>query len=718
MEGFYRKLYSSFVFNDMLINYLLDGDDHITMQMVPLGMEDRITGEGKILRGDNLIQVHFAGDDQPGAYAGGTTMRNSKSAGNTVFDRQEVVREDHDGKEEVTVLTHCRDNKGRLFTQKLSFTEGDYAVKISTSVTNGSDAPADIQFISSFSLGDITPFEKADATECMSIYRLRSKWSYEGRLICEDIEDLQLEPSWAHWHPCVLKYGQKGSMPVKEYFPFGAAYDKKNNVTWAAMLGVECSWEMEFYRRDSALCFGGGLADREFGHWVKTLKPGETFETPYALLTVCNEDVDTASQRLTSYGKRYLKNGPECEKDLPVMFNEYCTTWGLPSHENITGILDAIKGHGLSYFVVDCGWFVEEGRHWGDGMGDYIPSDKLFPEGIKYTADTIKAAGLKPGIWFEIDNIGHDAHIYENEELLLKRDGSVLTTDGRRFFDMRNPKTREYLDKKVIGQLREYGFEYMKMDYNDTIGIGCDGAESLGEGLRLDREASLDFVRHIKSELPDLILENCASGGHKLEPLMMSLCQMASFSDAHECENIPVVALSLHRAILPSQSQIWAVIRRDDTLKRIAYTMINTFLGRMCLSGDVTALTDKQWKTIDEGIAFYKEIAPVIRDGFTYFYPGKGASDKYLTGYQAMVRVKTGADILRPEKGSVADEAYACVHFFNECDEKVSIRLPDDCPRNIKNIYKGTDISVSIEGDILTVSHADDMEAVAIHFVK
>ncbi|MCR4850934.1 MAG: alpha-galactosidase [Lachnospiraceae bacterium] len=717
MEEFYRKIYSSFVFNDMLVNYMLDNGNHMTIQMVPLGMEDRITEDDKILRGDNLIQVHFKGDDQPGAYAGGTTMRNSKSSGNTVFERQETIRRDDNGREEVSVLTYLKDERKHSFIHKIRYTEGDYAIKISTSIINGSDEPAEIQFLSSFSLGDITPFEKGDAPECMSIYRLRSKWSNEGRLICETIEDLQLEPSWAYWHPCNLKYGQKGSMPVKEYFPFGAAYDKKNNVTWAAMLGVETSWEMEFYRRDSALCFGGGLADREFGHWSKIIKPQETFETPYALLTVCNDNADTACQRLTAYGKRYLEQGPECEKNLPVMFNEYCTTWGLPSHENITGILDAIKGHGLSYFVVDCGWFVEEGRHWGDGMGDYIPSDKLFPEGIKHTADTIRAAGLKPGIWFEIDNVGHDAHIYENEELLLKRDGVVLTTDGRRFFDMQNPGTREYLDKKVIGQLREYGFEYMKMDYNDTIGIGCDGAESLGEGLRLDREASVDYVRHIKEELPDLILENCASGGHKLEPLMMSLCQMASFSDAHECENIPVIALSLHRAILPSQSQIWAVIRKEDNLKRIAYTMANTFLGRMCLSGDVTELNEKQWDRIDDGISFYKQIAPVIRDGFTYFYSGKSLSDRYLKGYQAMVRVKTDKDKLRPAKGTVADEAYACIHFFNECERTIRIKLPADCPRNIKRIYKGTDIDVRIEGDVLIAEHGDSMEAVAVHLI-
>ena len=162
---------------------------------------------------------------------------------------------------------------------------------------------------------------------------------------------------------------------------------------------------------------------------------------------------------------------------------------------------------------------------------------------------------------------------------MLHRDGKVLTTKERRFFDMNNPDAIAYLTDKVIGQLKKYDFEYMKMDYNDTIGIGCDGAESLGEGLRRDREASVNFVRKVKEEIPGIILENCASGGHKLEPLMMSECSMASFSDAHECEEIPVIAASLHRSILPRQSQIWAVIRKTDSVKRIGYTVASTFLG-------------------------------------------------------------------------------------------------------------------------------------------
>ena len=320
---------------------------------------------------------------------------------------------------------------------------------------------------------------------------------------------------------------------------------------------------------------------------------------------------------------------------------------------------------------------------------------------------------MKPGIWFEIDNAGPKSHVYsEREDLMLHRDGKVLTTKERRFFDMCNPEAIAYLTDKVIGQLKKYNFDYMKMDYNDTIGLGCDGAESLGEGLRRDREASVNFVRKVKEEIPGIILENCASGGHKLEPLMMSECSMASFSDAHECEEIPVIAASLHRSILPRQSPIWAVIRKTDSVKRIGYTVASTFLGRMCFSGDVTELSAEQWKAIEDGMAFYKKIAPAIRDGYSYIYSHKGSSDRHLTGWQAVIRVQSEEGKLYEGKH---ESAFVTAHIFHgEIPEKIVIDLPEGCPSTIADIYAPTAITAKVEGRQLIITPSEEMEAISV----
>lgn len=337
-------------------------------------------------------------------------------------------------------------------------------------------------------------------------------------------------------------------------------------------------------------------------------------------------------------------------------------------------------------------------------MGDYNVSDALFPDGLDKTVALIKEAGMKPGIWFEIDNIGSAAKAYHDTEHQLKRDGYPITTYSRRFWDMTDPYVIEYLSDKVIKTLKDYDFSYMKMDYNDTIGIGCDGYESLGEGLRVNMEASVNFIKKIKEEVPGIILENCASGGHKLEPLMMSLTSMASFSDAHETEEIPIVAANLHRAILPRQNQIWAVIRKTDSLKRIAYSVANTFLGRMCLSGDVTELTVEQWEVIDKGMAFYKKISPIIKNGFTHRIGPKITSERHPNGYQVVFRVGDNG------------EAYVLIHtFYGEVPEYIEVELPKDTSFEISDVYSDEEANVFIQDNVLKYKTEKEMRAVAVY---
>lgn len=566
----------------------------------------------------------------------------------------------------------------------------------------------------------------------MDLYRIRSVWSGEGRLERLPLEDLCLETSYSGHAVRCERYGQAGSMPVNHFFPMGAIYDKKTNVFWGAQIAHNTSWQMEVYRKDEGLGFSGGLADREFGHWMKSVAAGEVFDTPEALVSTAyikemdfNEDAEIATaqeltfslfmQRFSEQGLKTLEAGPEIEKSLPVMFNEYCTTWGCPSDENIAGIVEAIKDKGFSYFVIDCGWYKKDGIPWDRVMGDYDISSTLFPEGLDKTVGRIKEAGMVPGIWFEIDNVADQADAYKLTEHLLHKDGKPLTTYFRRFWDMSDPWVVDYLSKKVIGTLKDYGFGYMKMDYNESIGIGCDGFESIGEGLRRNGMASLAFIDKVKREIPDIILENCSSGGHKLEPKMMSMCAMASFSDAHELVEIPVIAAYLHRTIHPAQSQIWAVIRENDSIQRIVYSMANTLLGRMCLSGDVTNLSEAQWEAIDDGIAFYKEAASIIRDGKSVIYGPTQKSMRHPKEYQAVVRHTDRESLIVIHSFENVGTRRINIPIFPVNNMKQDL-INKESDIRIKTLYKETDLdnTVSVCGDMLSVELSRDFEAIAV----
>lgn len=698
------ELLKEYALGDMSIRYLVDTENgHIGLQLLPSGLE-LVNDSKKNATLESMVQLKLTGDIYDAAYAMGNSLRNSETVLRLVYEGQHhsVL----DGIHHIdTVLI---DNRGYKVTHCLRWKVGTRYLRVHCVFTNTKEETCTLEMMESFSLSGLSPYLTGDGHGGMKVHRIRSVWSQEGLHEAIPLEELQLDPAWDPHAVRCERFGQAGSMPVNKFFPFAAVEDCVNHVFWGAQIAHHASWQMEFYRKDDGLSLSGGLADREFGHWMKEVKQGESFTTPEAILTVAHtESFDRLTERLTEAALEGLACVPETEFELPLIFNEYCTTWGNPSHENITGILEKIKGKGFRYFVIDAGWYKEEGIPWDVSMGDYEVSKELFPEGLDKTVQAIRDAGMIPGIWFEIENVGSASRAYHMEERLLHKDGKVLTSYFRRFWNMRDPWVEQYLTDKVIGTLKKYNFGYLKIDYNETIGIGCDGAESLGEGLRQNMQATSQFIEKIKREVPGIVIENCASGGHRLEPGLMSQVCMASFSDAHECVEIPIIAANLHRSILPRQSQIWAVIRTNDSLKRIAYSIIYTFLGRLCLSGDVTGLSTDQWKVLDEGMQFYKEIAPIIRDGQSTLYGQRNVGNRYPKGWQGVVRVgKEG-------------NAYVTLHVFGGAlPEQIIIRLPDNCPTTITKVYSEKTEEVVIENGVLTYTPRENMKALAIQLME
>lgn len=717
------QILSEFVFNDMLIRYVLDNETQLVgFCMIPAHLANQIAQHRDSLSGsieidnlengymlrawnvDSMVQLKILGDDYPGAFSQGRTMRNSPSVASLKYTEQKVV-ETEGSKSVITILTSP---KGYTCKHILTHYENQPNIEIQTVFENTSESALTLEMLSSFSIGFISPFDAADSPERLYVHRIRSSWSAEGRLDSRPIEDLHIERSWGGFSAVSERFGQVGSMPVRSYFPFVAIEDIKKQVIWGAQLACACSWQMEVYRMDDYVNLSGGLADREFGHWLKTIKPGQTFKTPKAILTCCQANIDICCQRLTAYQGKHLVAKPKVEQTLPILFNEWCASWGLPTHDNIIAIADKIKSTGIKYLVIDAGWYRQPGTTWHRAHGDWVYHKEYFPYGLEATAKAIRQRGLIPGLWFEMETVGPDSQAYGLTEHMLKRDGIVLTSGVRRFWDFRDPWVIEYLSEKVIGLLKRAGFGYVKIDYNETIGIGVDGCESLGEGLRAHIEAVQAFFKKMQNELPDLVIENCSSGGHRLEPSMMALVSMASFSDAHECPEIPIIAANMHRMILPRQSQIWAVLRAKDTLQRTCYSLAATFLGRMCISGDICQLPENNWKLMTRFINLYAAVSDIIKDGRSIFHGTAIKSYRHPKGWQAIIRHGNGSN----------HKVLVVFHSFEgPIPQEILIRLPSSDLKCSEFLTWGA-IKTRIEKDTLSVIGAREYDSFVLYLTS
>lgn len=684
-----NTILSKYTLGDISLFYITDDGGHVGIILLPT---DKTEG-ADFLGGDieSIVQLYIRGDNLPSGYASGITLSGSQSTKMLTYDGQTL----EENGSSVTIKTRLHDVRGYDVLHTVTYKSGDRAFKINVRFTNSSESDAILENISSFSLGRLSPYGDKNYTNDVVLHRIRSWWSAEGKVESGTLSEYHLEPSWSLSGVRVEKFGQNGSMPVRHYFPFAAVEDKKAGVTWAVQLACPSSWQIEARRQREYICLTGGLADYETGHWSKTVHPGESFDTPTAYVTVGSGGLDTVSQRLLDL---HTPVKLTADGTIPVVFNEFCTTWGDPDTEKIAQLTNAIKGKGFDYLVIDCGWYGD--KEWWNYIGDWEVSKKKFPNGIKEAADIISSSGIKPGLWFEAENCTAASNIGKNSDFLLKRNGYVIDS-GRRYLNMSLPAVKAYLKEKVIDMLRDNGFKYVKIDYNDSIGLGCDDTDGLGEGLRKNMLASQEFFKAMRDKIPGLAIENCSSGGHRLEPSMMELCDFASFSDAHECVHIPIIAAALHRVIQPSKSQIWAVLHGSDTLRRTNYSIANTLLGVMCVSGDVYSLSPEQWDIVEHGIALHKKASAVIRNGTSHFYRSMGESYSAPTGWQAVVRYD-----------EETKTTLAVIHTFGgEIPKCVSLPVGNSM---ISDVLCSEGNAVILENGRLNVELKENFEAVAV----
>ena len=569
------------------------------------------------------VEFRLHGDVYNNCYTNGFTL----SGGESVQEMTTVS-----SSEEETVFKGKKGHLLHCFHEKKSVGNGT-VTQCKTIFENATGEMAKLELLSSFAIKGI----KADR-----IHRATSFWSSEGKLLSQDLTELDMEPSWARHGIRIEKFGQVGTMPVRKWVPFLVLEDSVNSRFLGVQLYLASSWQIEVLRKEDTFYIQGGIADRDYGQWTKNVAPGESFETPKAvvaegssLLEVCDKLVKAQNPRIS-----------EVDKDMPVVFNEYCTTWGNPTFPNLERIAKKLQGSGVKYLVIDSGWYKNAEDEWYETIGDWEPNKALFPDGIKKVADMIKSYGLIPGIWFEFENVAVKSKIFNDVEHLHKRDGVPVTVGGTRFLDMRQQWVQDYLKERVIGLLKDNGFGYIKVDYNETFGAGVDGAESYGEGVRASVEGTRKFFKEMTYEIPGLVIENCSSGGHRLEPSMMELSSQASFSDAHECKCIPLIAANLHRLIRPEQSQIWAVLRANDDIHRINYTIASAFLGRLCFSGDIFDLSDDMWQLAIDSIKFYDRVKKIIRDGITDVIETNVKDYSAPAGYQIVRRTLGNQELI------------------------------------------------------------------------
>ena len=560
----------------------------------------------------------------------GRELRYSRHQTDVIGHRNElkIVLEDEDRDLEVTVR-YSVDDRAPMVQTDVTVTNMGLEPVLLDSVTSWSSTfglPADAAESAEPDLGDWDLLEG------------RFDWLAEGRWHRKPVRDLipaigqeltEVDPRQSH------QVVSTGTWSTGTNVPLAILESEKQQLAWLFQIEHNGAWRWDVQDNTSDGCVALSGPTNENHSWSEELHLGEAFTTVPASFTVAH-DFDGVVANVTDY-RREVRSPHRDNAEPSVVFNDYMNTiYGDPTTEKELPLIEAAGKTGIGIFVIDCGWYDDTGNWW-PSVGEWMPSKTRFPgkKGIVEVIDAIKDAGMIPGIWIEPEVIGVKSPMAEKlpDSAFFQRHGKRVVEQERYLLDLRDPAARKHLDSVIDRLVSEYGIGYFKFDYNVSPGAGTDyDADAPGAGLLGHNRAYSDWIDGLRERYPDVILENCSSGGMREDFAQTSRFQVQSTSDQQDFRLYPVIAAAAPMMVLPEQAASWAYPQSDMGAEETAFNINTTFLGRFFLSGYLNRMNASQLAWVQEGVdAYKKHVQPVIGKSKPFWPMGlPGWTDKTL----------------------------------------------------------------------------------------
>ncbi|MFG2470747.1 alpha-galactosidase [Streptomyces canus] len=562
--------------------------------LVPL-VEVTATGHGRLWSGERFIET---------AIGDRLTYRD-----------HETVRER--GGERTTIRL-ADPETGLVAEVSLETAPGAGFLRSRVRLVNEGSTPLRLESVSTLTVGGIT--DVGGGLDGLTLHWADNDWLAECRWrqapFREQVVPLN-RPAHGHEGRGCFERSSQGSWSTGRHLPMGALTDLSGRA-WLWQIESSAGWRFETGEREGAAYVALFGPDDAHHQWQHTLASGEDFHTvPAVLVRGETGGLDAAFGELTDYRRLIRRDHPD-HRALPVIYNDYMNTlMGDPTTDKLLPLVEAAGTAGAEVFVIDAGWYDDDAQGWWDAVGAWQPARGRFPGGIQEVLDAIRGHGMVPGLWLEPEVVGVRSPLADTlpPEAFFRRGGLRVTEHGRHHLDLRHPAARAHLDAVVDRLVGEWGVGYLKLDYNINIGPGTEnGRESPGAGLLGHHRAHLDWMSAVLDRHPGLVLENCGSGGLRMDYAQLAVTQLQSTSDQQDLLRYPPIAASAATAVAPEQAAVWAYPQPDHTPDRIAFTLTGALLGRIHLSGFLDRMDDEQFELVRSAIRVYKDIRPEIAE--------------------------------------------------------------------------------------------------------
>lgn len=491
------------------------------------------------------------------------------------------------------------------------FLEGIPVARRYSKVLNEGKKEVGIELLSSAMLHNFGSAKPEQMESDLRIHFAYNTWKSEGQWH-------SVPPSWLGlvdndaFSLSGICFSNLGSWSTMKYLPMGMVENKKLGATWFWQIEHCGSWHWEISNTaEKALYLYVGGPDEEHHQAWEVLHPGETYQTVPVALGCVQGSFEQAVDALTRYRRRACLRPHPTNRTCHVIFNDYMNCLeGDPTTEKELPLIDAAAEVGCEYFVIDAGWYAELAETWWDSVGMWRPSKTRWPGGgLKAVLRRIRDKGMVPGLWLEIEVAGINSPLRTKpDDWFFMRHGKRVIDHSRFQLDFRSPDVRAHATEVFDRLVSDYGVGYIKMDYNIDALAGTElKADSFGQGLLEHERALLEWLQSVLAKYPQLVIENCGSGGGRMDYAMLSRLQLQSSSDQTDYRKYPAILVGAMAGVLPEQLAVWSYPLAHGDADEASFNMVNAMLCRIHQSGHLAKLNPASLAQVKTGILVYKE---------------------------------------------------------------------------------------------------------------
>lgn len=567
-----------------------------------------------IKEGFQLVQVNFSGYNRPYEKHGNkhivTVPGYTLSYVGMEDKRNETGR--------LLVITQRDEATGARVVSYWQFYTGTSTVRMYHEIINEGAEEQTLEYISSFYYLGIEKEGKLSSDDKMRLTFACHGWQKEMNFRTVTFPEMglgQTQPTVNQRTSTTFELTNTGNWSTKKYLPMGYLENTEADSGLYWQIEHNGSWHTEISDENGHFYLALSGPTEVQSHWFKQIKPGEKFVTVPVAVGVSRADFDAAMGQLTGYRRKIRRPNADNE-NLPVIFNDYMNClFGDPTTQKEIPLIDAAAEIGCEYFVIDAGWYAP--GEWWDSVGEWQQCKERFPGGIEEVTGYIRKKGMIPGVWLELEVMGINCEKAKKapDDWFFVRHGKRVFDRSRYQLDFRNPAVIEHVDEVIDRVVNQYGAGYIKMDYNIEPGIGTElYADSVGQGLLEHERAYLKWLDGVFARYPNLVIENCSSGGLRTDYAMLSRYSIQSTSDQEDYKNYATIAANAPAALTPEQAAVWSYPLKDGDEEETVYNMVNALLLRIHQSGHIPQLSEERRAMVKEGINYYKAIRKDIKN--------------------------------------------------------------------------------------------------------